>query len=130
MAHNPQVILDRFHQYAETFESLKPSKVLPFFHYPAILITPDKIAAIKNQIEGFFTFKKVMSDLQRRGYHHAHTKSLSVRHLSNDLAIVSGIVIRCRKDNTELERFGLTYTLRQVDGSWNIIVGALHDVSA
>jgi hypothetical protein len=130
MAHNPQVILDRFHQYAETFESLKPCKVLPFFHYPAILIAPGKTAAIKNRIEGFFTFNKVMSDLKRRGYHYAHTKSLSVRQLSNDLAIVSGIVIRCKEDNSELERFGLTYTLRQVNGSWNIIVGALHDVSA
>ncbi len=129
MTNNPQVILDTFHLYAKSFENLKPSQVLPFYHYPAILISPDKVVAIKNWIEGFVIFKIVMGGLKKRGYDHSHTESLSVRYLSHDLAIVSGIVIRCKKDGTELERFGLTYTLRQVDGDWKIVVGALHDVS-
>jgi hypothetical protein len=129
MTDNPQVILNRFQEYAKKFESLQPAQVLSFYHYPAILIAPDKTEAIKNQIEGFFAFWKVMGDLKRRNYHHSHIKSLSVRYLSNNLAMITGMVIRCRKDNTELERFCLTYTLRHVDGNWQIIVGALHDVS-
>lgn len=129
MANDPQAILDTFHEYAKKFEHLKPSEVLPFYHYPAILISPDQVVAIKNRIEGFVIFKIVMGGLKQRGYDHSHMEALSVRYLSDELAIVSGIVIRCKKDNTELERFGLTYTLRQVNGDWKIVVGALHDIS-
>lgn len=127
MTNDPQAVLDTFHQYAKTFEHLNPAKVLPFYHYPAILISPDKVVAIKNWIEGFVIFKIVMGGLKRRGYDHSHMESLSVRHLSDELAIVSGGVIRYKKDNTELERFGLTYTLGQVDGDWKIVVGALYE---
>lgn len=130
MSNNPQVILDTFHRYAETFEHLKPAQVLPFYHYPALLIAPGKAVAIKNWVEGFIAFWVVMEGLRRRGYGHSHTDSLSVRYISHDLALVSGVVIRYKRDKTELERFGLTYTLRQVSGgNWKIISGALHDVS-
>jgi hypothetical protein len=129
MKSDPQIILDTFHQYARTFEDLNPATVLPFYHYPATLISSEKTVAIKNWIEGFVIFTVVMLDLKWRSYDHSRTTSLSVRQLSENLAIVSGVVIRCRQDDTELERFGLTYTLRQVDSQWKIIVGMLHDVS-
>lgn len=128
MSNDPQLILDTFHRYAQSFEDLKPYMVLPFYPYPAILISPEKTVAIKNWFEGFITFTLVMGNLKRRGYHHSRTQSLSVRQLSDNLAIISGTVIRSKQDGTELERFGLTYTLRQVQSGWKIIVGALHDV--
>jgi hypothetical protein len=70
-----------------------------------------------------------MGDLKQRGYSRGEMPSLSVRRLSNNLAIVNGHVIRYRKDGTELERFGLTYTLRKVGEHWKIIAGILHDVT-
>ncbi len=129
MNNDPQAVLSTFHRYAKTFETLRPSLVLPFYHYPAILISPSKAVAVKNRIVGFVVFLSIMRDLKRRGYDHNKTESLSVRQLSHNLAIISGTVIRYKKDDTELERFGLTYTLRQVEGNWKIIVGILHEVN-
>jgi hypothetical protein len=133
MADNTQDILRTFNKYATTFEALNPLTVLDFYHYPAILISPQKAVAIKNRLEALLTFTIVMIDLKKRGYHHAKTSSLSVRQLASNLAIVSGVVTRYQKDraerdDTKLECLGLTYTLRQVDNDWKIIAGTLHDI--
>lgn len=132
MADDTQIILDTFQSYAKTFEALNPLAVLSFYYYPALLISPDKAAALNNPLEGLVKLAIVMAELKRRGYDHAHTKSLSVRQLDQNLAIVSGVVIRYKKDrqqkdDTELERFGLTYTLRRVEENWKIITGILHN---
>jgi ketosteroid isomerase-like protein len=123
-------IRETFEQYAEAFQSLKPAKVLPFFHFPAMLISPEKSAVLGNPIIGYFGFQKAMKDLKRRCFTRSYTESLQVQQLSDDLAIVTGIVIRykqCKNDSEEtlLECFNLNYTMRQVDDRWKIIVGVL-----
>ena len=132
MADETQIILNTFQDYAKTFEALNPLAVLRFYHYPALLISSTKVAALNHQLEGLIKLSFVMAKLKFRGYDHARTESLSVRQLDNHLAIVSGTVIRYKKDrqakdDNELERFGLTYTLRKVDETWKIITGMLHD---
>lgn len=127
MSDDTQAILEVFQNYAKTFEELRPSTVLPFYHYPALLISREKVATITNCWSGFVAFTVVMSDLKQRNYAYSKMPSLSARRLDNNLAIVSGIVIRYTKDHTELERFGLTYTLRKVGERWKIITGTLHD---
>jgi hypothetical protein len=119
------LILKTFQDYAQAFETLVPSVVLPFYQYPAILITEQKSVKIANKIIGCVAFKIVMIRLKWRGYDHSKTESLQVRQLRDDLAIVTGTVIRYKKDDSELERFDLNYTMRKVNNSWKIIVGTL-----
>lgn len=132
---NPQstasdpLILKTFEDYAQAFETLDPSVVLPFYQYPAILIAEQKPVKILNKIMGCVAFKIAMMGLKRRGYHHGKTESLQVRQLRADLAIITGTVIRYKKDNSELERFDLNYTLRKVNHRWKIIVGTLLVIS-
>lgn len=124
------LILKTFLDYAQAFETLEPSVVLPFYQYPAILITEQKPVKITNNLFGWIAFKFAMSVLKYRGYHHSKTESLDVRQLRDDLAVITGTVIRFRKDCSELERFDLNYTMRQVDDSWKIIVGTLLEIVA
>ncbi|HEY9617303.1 MAG TPA: hypothetical protein V6C64_10705 [Microcoleaceae cyanobacterium] len=119
------LILKTFLDYAEAFGKLDPSVVLPFYQYPAILISEQKPVTITNDITGWVTFKIIMMGLKWRGYAHSVTESLEVRQLQDDLAIVTGIVIRYKKDDSELERFDLNYTMRKVGDDWKIIIGAL-----
>jgi hypothetical protein len=119
------LILKTFQDYAQAFETLDPSVVLPFYQYPAILITEQKTVKITNKIMGCVAFKIVMIGLKWRGYDHGKTESLHVRQLRDDLAIVTGTVIRYKKDDSELERFDLNYTMRKVNNDWKIIVGTL-----
>lgn len=128
MTDETEAVRRAFLDYAQAFEELNPSKVLQFYHYPALLIAPQKAVAINTRLKGFVTFVAVMTELKRRDYHHSKTEFLNVKLLSNNLAAVTGVVIRYQKDETELERYGLTYTFRKVDNLWKIIVGSLHDV--
>jgi ketosteroid isomerase-like protein len=123
------LILKTFEDYAQAFETLDPSVVLPFYQYPAILISEQKPVKIPNKIMGWAAFKIAMMGLNRRGYHHGKTESLQVRQLRADLAIITGTVIRYKKDSSELERFDLNYTLRKVNHRWKIIVGTLLVIS-
>jgi ketosteroid isomerase-like protein len=134
MTNETSLIQKTFEQYAEAFQALEPAKVLPFYHFPAMLISPEKTAVIGNSIIGFFGFGKVMKDLKRRCFSRSEAKSLNVQQLSNNLAIVTGAVIRykqCKKEHPEtvLECFNLTYTMRKVNGDWKIIVGALTETT-
>ncbi|HEY9859051.1 MAG TPA: hypothetical protein V6D16_06070 [Candidatus Obscuribacterales bacterium] len=128
MIDNSNQILDTFQQYAKTFESLNPLSVLSFYHYPAILISPDKVVTVRNWLEGSIVFAAVMVNLKIRGYGYSETESLSVDQLSDRLATVNGTVIRFQEDGTELERFGLAYTMQQENEGWKIVVGALYEL--
>lgn len=124
------LIKKTFEQYADAFQVLKPAKVIPFIHFPAILISPEKVAVIGNSVIGYFVFKKVMKDLKLRCFRGSTTESLNVQQLSDNLAIVTGLVIRykqCKDDEvkTVLECFDLNYTMRKVKSDWKIIVGVL-----
>lgn len=130
MTDEESLIKKTFEQYADAFQALKPTKVIPFIHFPAMLISPEKAAVLGNPAIGYFVFKKVMKDLKLRCFQSSTTKSLSVQQLSDNLAIVTGLVIRYKqcKDNepkTVLECFNLNYTMRKVKDDWKIIVGML-----
>jgi hypothetical protein len=128
------LIQKRFEEYAKAFQALKPEKVLPFFHFPAMLISPEKIAVISNPVIGYFGFKKAMKELEQRCFSRSIAESLNVQQLSDNLAIVTGVVIRykqCKQDDLEtvLECFDLNYTMRKVNDDWKIIVGTLTETA-
>jgi ketosteroid isomerase-like protein len=134
MTDEEALIRKTFQQYADAFQALKPAKILPFYHFPAMLISPEKVAVIRNPIMGYFGFKKVMKDLKQRCFIESEMRSLNVQQLSDNLAIVTGLVIRykhCKEESqkTVLECFNLTYTMRKVKGIWKIIVGVLTETT-
>ena len=119
------LILKTFQDYAHAFEALEPCSVLPFYHYPAILISEQTPVKLTNSIFAWVAFKIAMMVLKWRGYHYGKTEALEVRQRRADLAIVTGTVIRYKRDGCELERFDLNYTLRNGKHGWKIVVGAL-----
>lgn len=134
MTDEEALIKTTFEQYADAFQALKPKKVLPFIHFPAMLISPEKVAVLGNPAIGYLVFNKVMKDLRRRCFRGSITKSLNVQQLDDNLAIMTGLVIRYKQcqDNeskTVLECLNLTYTMRKVDQAWKIIVGVLTETA-
>jgi hypothetical protein len=130
MTNEEALIKKTFEQYADAFQALKPKKVIPFIHFPAMLISPEKVGVLGNPAIGYFVFRKVMKDLKLRCFRGSTTESLNVQQLSDNLAIVTGLVIRYKQCNdnepkTVLECFNLNYTMRKVNGAWKIIVGVL-----
>lgn len=124
-------VLEIFNDYGAAFTMLKPRALLPFYHYPSMLISHDKSVVMKNGFEAWLVFTKLMADLKRqkfaRSYIHENTK---VKFLSDNLAIITGAATRYRTDNTELESFDFTYTMHKVSDHWKIIVGIIHDLGS
>ena len=123
-----QEVLKTFKEYGEKFESLKPGEIIPYYHYPSILISDDKAVALKNQLEAWLVLKKVMGDLKQQGYKYNLMRDLKVTFQSDNLATITGAATRFKQDNSVILDFGLTYTLRKVSDRWKIIAGIIHDV--
>lgn len=72
----------------------------------------------------------MIAGLEKDNYDHSETDQLSTKLLSKNTALVSGIGTRLKKDGSELEKFGFTYTMRKTDTDWKIIAGIIHDTEA
>lgn len=130
MKNEPSEVLKTFNQYGEAFSMLKPRALLPFYHYPSMLISHDKSVVIKNGFEAWLVFTKLMADLKKQNFARSeiHEENTKVKFLSDNLATIPGTATRYRKDGTILESFDFTYTMRKVSDSWKIIVGIIHDL--
>ncbi len=121
-------ILKEFATYAQTFNLLEPSKVEPFFHLPAMLITSEEVAVMQNSVEVCGVFEKLMDDLRKRKFKESKIiGSLKVTQLSDNQGQVVGVAKRFDELGTEIEHFGFTYTLRKVETKWKIIAGVLYE---
>ncbi len=136
MQNQLDAILNTFVAYIQAFNSLEPTKVLPFFHLPAMLITSQEIAVMEKPIEVLGVFAILMDDLKHKNFKESKiVGSLEVKQLSDNQGQVVGVAKRfvgeaSLKENradTEIEHFGFTYTLRKVEDKWKIIAGILYE---
>jgi hypothetical protein len=120
-------ILNTFGTYIQAFNSLEPTKVLPFFHLPAMLITSTEVAVIEKPIEVLGVFAILMDDLKHKNFKESQiVGTLEVKKLSDNQGQVVGVAKRFDQANAEIEHFGFTYTLRKVEDKWKIISGVLY----
>lgn len=121
-------VLETFRDYTEAFRKLDPKALLPFYHYPALVIDKDeKPKILIHPIIGLIGLSGLMRDLRKKGYGYSKLHELSAKQVSENVAIVSGTAARHRKDDTEIEKIGFTYTLRKSSKAWKIVVGIIHD---
>ena len=124
-----------FGTYAYYFNSLQPTKVAPFFHLPAILMTSGQVAVMQTSIEVLGVFAVLMDDLKDKSFKESKIiGDLQVTQLSDNQGQVIGVAKRFNDKDEEIEHFGFTYTLRKIQvqdrdrvtDEWKIIAGILH----
>jgi hypothetical protein len=121
-------ILKTFIDYIKAFNSLEPTKVLPFFNVPAMLITSKEVAVMQKPIEVLGVFAILMDDLKHKNFKESQiVGSLEVNQLSENQGEVIGVAKRFDRSDAEIEHFGFTYTLRKVEDKWKIIAGVLYE---
>ena len=120
--------LEVFIAYNKSFITLQPEMATPFFHEPAIFMSPQGVIVMTSAALALGVVSKIMADLKARQYKYTQLKNLSVRQLSGGLAMVTADGYRYTTEGQELDRYSLTYTLRKVENGWKIIVAILHDL--
>ncbi|PSB53048.1 hypothetical protein [Chamaesiphon polymorphus] len=128
MCNEIKEILNTFGAYIQAFNSLEPTKVLPFFHLPSMLITSTEVAVMEKPIEVLGVFAILMDDLKNKNFKESQiVGSLEVQQLSDNQGQVVGVAKRFDRSDAEIEHFGFTYTLRKVEDKWKIISGVLYE---
>jgi pimeloyl-ACP methyl ester carboxylesterase len=116
-----------FGAYAEAFNTLEPTAVEGFFNKPSMLMTSDEYVVMADSEAVLGVFEKLMKGLKAKDFKESKVLSLETKQLSDNQGLVVGTAKRFDKADQEIEHFGFTYTLRNVDNKWKIIIGVLHD---
>jgi ketosteroid isomerase-like protein len=121
-------VSEAFRGYTEVFQALDARAVARFFHEPALMITPEGVFALPDASAVEQVYRHVMAALPARGYSKTEFSQIVERRLGADLAVVSGGGVWKKASGEDLQQpFGMTYTLRRVQGVWRIAVAAIHE---
>lgn len=117
-----------FRDYSDSFKLKKPSALIQFYKYPALLMDrhDDRPKILHNRIVAFFGLWRAMRRLKKGGYVESKLLQLKVQGLSNDLAVVSGSAERLGGGGKVIDEFDYSYTLCLRNKSWKIVAGFLY----
>ncbi|WP_373544394.1 alpha/beta fold hydrolase [Chamaesiphon sp.] len=134
MQDKPLAILKKFGEYAQIFNLLEPTKVAPFFHLPAMLMTSEQVAVMNSSEEVIGVFTVMMDELRVKNFKESKIiGDLQVTQLSDNQGQVVGVAKRFNDKDEEIEHFGFTYILRKIQekdklkDEWTIITGVIHE---
>src|SRR5262245_1023407 len=90
--------------YYSTFSTLDVQAILPYYHEPCLLVGPQGAVALPSRAALVATFTPMMEGLRARGYGRSELSMLHIKQLSATATLASGIALRFRTDEQELER--------------------------
>jgi hypothetical protein len=126
MNDNAHEACEAFIKYTQAFQSLDPKAVGQHFHVPAIMATEQNVQVFNSAADVERAYGQVMAELPAIGYAKSEFSNLRVRQLSENMAIVTAVCIWKKADGQELQRFGVTYTLRRTGGTWKNLCALIH----
>lgn len=118
-----QTLLD----YYTAFNSFEVGAVLPYFHEPTLLLSPQGALAAPTHDVLAPVLTMVNESLRARGFAWSELNVRRVESLSASATLITGVAIRYMADRQELDRAGVTYVLYSADGRWKIAVLIVHD---
>jgi len=124
---NDDAALRTLADYYSAFSTLEIQAVLPFFHEPSLLISPQGVFAAPTFAAVAAVFTPTMEALRTREFGRSELSVRHVKSLSASETLVTGVAIRYKRNGQELERVGVTYALHKTDAGWKIAVIILHD---
>ncbi|HZP92737.1 MAG TPA: nuclear transport factor 2 family protein [Burkholderiales bacterium] len=100
--------------------------IASFFYEPALRVgrAGPVVRPTRADQEAFFS--GFLPGLVQRGYERSRWEELNVHLLDAQTAIASGIVVRYRKDGSDLERVAVSYGLRKTERGWKIFLSDTH----
>jgi ketosteroid isomerase-like protein len=124
---NEDAALPTLVDYYRAFSTLEVQAVLPYFHEPSLLISPQGVFATPTFAAIGSVFTIVMEGLRTKEFGRSELSVGHVKSLSASETLVTGVAIRYKRDGQELERAGVTYVLHKTKMGWKIAVIILHD---
>jgi ketosteroid isomerase-like protein len=114
-------------EYYSAFSTLNVEAVLPFFHEPSFLISPQGVFAATTHTLLATAVGPTMDGFRARGFGRTELSVLNLKSLSRTATLVGGVARRYKVDGQELDQAGVTYVLHKADSGWKIAVLIIHD---
>ena len=127
MARNENAVLRMFNEYVQAFQTLRAPAVASYIHLPCLFIAPQGVVVMASAAEVEALLDKMMEGLKVRGYARSELTDVKAIPLSENIVLVSVSRARYKKDGSQLERLGETYTFRKIDDGWKIVTAIVHD---
>ena len=116
----PLAFLNRYY---EAFSTLSVDAVLPFYNEPSMFISAQGVNAVPTRAAlGAMVFTPMMKALSSRGFGRSEFSLHHGKRISDVVAVLIGVAIRYKADDSELERVGITYIVRKHNNDWGIAV--------
>lgn len=113
--------------YYKAFSTLNLQVILPYYHQPCLLISPQGVVAAPTGAQVATSFTPFIEGLRAKGYSRSELSKLQVQRLSATAALATGVAVRYKSDGQELDRTGVTYLLQKSADGWKFAVVVFHD---
>jgi len=113
--------------YYRAFSTLDVQALKPYFNEPALLIGPQGVIAAPNFACVAGVLGPAMEGLRSKEFGRSELSVGRVDPLSANSTLVTGVAIRYRRDEQEMENVGVTYVMHKAQAGWKIAVLILHD---
>jgi hypothetical protein len=119
-------VLCILNEYYSAFSTLKIEAVLPYFHEPSLLISPQGTFAATTHALLATAVTPVIEGLRARGLGRTELSVRNLKLLSATAELVGGVAHRYKIDGQELDQAGVTYVLYKAEAGWKIAVLIYH----
>ncbi|MBI2801573.1 MAG: DUF4440 domain-containing protein [Gammaproteobacteria bacterium] len=118
------------HLVAATFSALDLPRFRQCYRLPCQMITSHGVSVATTDAEFEAFFQPLMETLRCNDFGRSELREIHVRVQADNIAIVSTHWVRYRKNGSELEQLGATYTMTKSAGEWRIVSLMAHEPAA
>lgn len=112
--------LDALFDYYKTFSTLDLNAIVLHFSEPCMSISPQGVFSANNRVELANAFGPLIEGLKAKGYKRSEFVDAEVTTLSETAALVRGVAVRYKLDDSEMERVPISYLMHRAPDGWKI----------
>src|SRR5690349_11319768 len=106
--------------YYKAFSTLDLNAIVLHFSEPCMSISPQGVFSADNRAELAHAFGPLVDCLKAKGYGRSEFVEAQVTTLGETTALVRGVAVRYKWDESELERVPISYLMHRALDGWKI----------
>jgi len=112
--------MEALFEYYRTFSTLDLNAIVLHFSEPCMSISPQGVFSADNRVELANAFGPLVDGLKEKGYGRSEFVEAEATTLSGTAALVRGVAVRYKLDQSELERVPISYLMHRGSDGWKI----------
>jgi ketosteroid isomerase-like protein len=120
MSNRSEELKQLFVNYMNAMEENGLSGIAEYYHEPTMIINQNRVTVLESRSQVEELFAPMLEAFAAQDFDHMEAVEMNAKTLSKDTAVVSNVVVRYKKDGSELNRASAMYTLHKNSQGWKI----------